>query len=117
MPISRVRSSTTTFMMFETPMPPTTSVNDPTIVRKPLNASMNVSKKRAISVVSQKNIASLSSGSKRCLPAISPSTSSVAASAPPGSRAVKIRLSMYFWPVSARKVDAGTNTLSLSRPL
>ena len=36
MPISRVRSSTTTFMMFDTPMPPTTSVSTPMMPRKSL---------------------------------------------------------------------------------
>ena len=45
MPISRVRSSTATFMMFETPMPPTTSVREPTMPRNSLKASMKVSKK------------------------------------------------------------------------
>ncbi len=44
MPISRVRSSTTTFMMFETPMPPTMSVNEPMIPRKSRNDRKKISK-------------------------------------------------------------------------
>ena len=62
-PISFVRSSTTTFMMFETPMPPTTSVREPTMPRKPVNASMNVSKNLNCPVVSHTESASLSFGS------------------------------------------------------
>ena len=63
MPISFVRSSTTTFMMFETPIPPTTSVSDPTMPRKRLKASMKLSKNSNCCVVSQTESASLSFGS------------------------------------------------------
>ena len=65
MPISLVRSSTTTFMMFETPMPPTISVSTPMRPRKELNASMNTSKNWNCSVVSHIESASLSLASKR----------------------------------------------------
>ena len=51
MPISRVRSSTTTFMMFETPMPPTINVSTPISPRNALKASMKMSKKLNCSVV------------------------------------------------------------------
>ena len=66
MPISLVRSSTTTFMMFETPMPPTMSVKEPMIPRKRRKDRKNTPKKANSSVVSHTEKASLSAGSKRC---------------------------------------------------
>ena len=65
MPISRVRSSTTTFMMLDTPMPPTTKVSTPMMPRKTLKPSMKASMKTNISEVSQSWIAWSSSGWKR----------------------------------------------------
>ena len=65
MPISRVRSSTTTFMMLETPMPPTTRVNTPMMPRKIWKPSMKASMKTNISVVSQTWTAWSSSGWNR----------------------------------------------------
>ena len=53
MPISRVRSSTTTFMMLETPMPPTIRVSTPMMPRKIWKPSMNASMNTNMSVVSQ----------------------------------------------------------------
>ena len=69
MPISRVRSSTTTFMMFETPMPPTISVNEPMMPRKTRKVRKKMRRNFSSSVVSQMPMASLSFGSNLQPPA------------------------------------------------
>ena len=63
MPISRVRSSTTTYMMFETPMPPTIRVKEPMMARKARNVPKKTRKNFSPSVVSHMPMASLSVGS------------------------------------------------------
>src|SRR3989454_9593324 len=62
-PISRVRSRTTMYMMFATPMPPTSRVKLPTMAKKTLKATNIFSNLFSHSLVSQKPRASLSSGS------------------------------------------------------
>ncbi len=62
-PISRVRSSTTTYMMFETPMPPTIRVKEPMIPRKARKVPKKTAKNFSPSVVSHIPMASLSLGS------------------------------------------------------
>ena len=62
-PISRVRSSTTTYMMFETPRPPTIRVKEPITPRKARKVPKKTEKNFSPSVVSHMPIASLSSGS------------------------------------------------------
>jgi len=62
-PISRVRSRTTMYMMFATPMPPTSRVKLPTMAKKMLKATNIFPKRVSHSLVSQKARASLSCGS------------------------------------------------------
>ena len=62
-PISRVRSSTTTYMMLETPIPPTMRVKEPITPRKARNTPKNTRKNFSPSVVSHMPMASLSLGS------------------------------------------------------
>src|SRR6266542_735512 len=64
-PISFVRSSTTTFMMLETPIPPTMSVKQPTIPRNRRKERKKTSRNLNCSAVSQTERASLSFGSNR----------------------------------------------------
>ncbi len=64
-PISRVRSRTTIYMMFATPMPPTSRVKVPTIAKKMLKATNILPNFVSHSLVSQNPRASLSVGSKR----------------------------------------------------
>ena len=116
-PISFVRSSTTTFMMFETPMPPTTSVSEPTMPRNPVNASMKMSKNLNCPVVSHTERASLSFGSNFFrLPRIS-RIARLERLRVEADVAWKMKLFTYFSPVSARYVVPGIEALSLSRPL
>ncbi len=63
MPISRVRSSTTTYMMFDTPIPPTIRVKEPMIPRKARKVPKKTLKNFSASVVSHMPMASLSLGS------------------------------------------------------
>ena len=65
-PISRVRSSTMTYMMFETPMPPTIRVKEPMTARNPRKVPKKMRKNFSPSVVSHMPMASLSAGSKLC---------------------------------------------------
>jgi hypothetical protein len=64
MPISRVRSLTTTYMMFDTPRPPTQRVIVPIRTRKILKASKKRRKSLKNSAVSHTLRASSSDGSK-----------------------------------------------------
>jgi len=67
MPISLVRSSTTTSMMEATPTPPTNRVKEPIRPRKILKAKKKIEKDFSNSVQSQTKRASLSSGEKPAL--------------------------------------------------
>ena len=64
-PISRVRSCTTMYMMFATPIPPTLSVKLPTIAKNSLNPRNRKPNMRSHSAVSQTWSASSSRGLKR----------------------------------------------------
>ena len=98
MPISLVRSSTTTFMMLLTPMPPTTSVKAPTIPRKLRKARKKVSRNFIPSVVSHIWIASSSDGSKRYLWAAAAITLFLTPATFWMSLTWKMKFSMYFEP-------------------
>src|SRR6266508_3108997 len=106
-PISFVRSSTTTFMMLETPIPPTTRVKQPTIPRNRRKERKKMSRNLNCSAVSQTERASLSFGSNRSCRARTARTFSVTDSDCDAETGWYTKLLTYLTPVSARKVEPG----------
>ena len=97
-PISRVRSWTTMYMMFATPIPPTASVKPPITPMKMLNAKKNVPMNRSNIVVSQIQMASVSFGSNRCFLPRTSRTRSMVCSARWASCGWKMILLTYGTP-------------------